>query len=261
MKCAFETPLKTLAIGSIAAWLLAGPEKAFAFRRISEGDRLFDHKIYSAEGKESSLSKNLGPKATLILFWASWSPRSVEALADFGKMAERLKEKGLSSLAVNVEHQSEEPGDREAIAAALKSASVNYPSYIDRGLEIYNAIGVSSTPSIVVADSELNVKILLSGYPTIMRDEFAEKVENLLGDGAKNAAADGVEVSSQSKSVRYYQTALVFRKKGMPHKAVESLKKALEIEPGHRDSLNLVAELLEKVGDQKSADEYRERLK
>lgn len=262
MKEAAKAIFKTALLCALALGLLLQPQRALAFRRLAEGERLADFTFYSPSGEAKKLSENLGPKATLILFWAAWSPRSLEALRDFQKLYEKHRGDGLNVVAVNVEHQREEEGDREAIATALKESGAAFPAFMDRGLEVYDLLGVNSTPSIIVADASMVAKVTLSGYPTIMRDEFTEKVESLLGVGGR-AGADGgsAQAASGGKYIRYYQSALLFRKKGMHQKALESLKKALEMEPGHRDSLLLMAEIYEKEGNDKAAAEIREKLK
>ena len=45
-------------------------------------------------------------KAVLLIFWATWSQRSLLELEDLKKLEEKYREQGLRILAVNVENQS-----------------------------------------------------------------------------------------------------------------------------------------------------------
>ncbi|TAL18461.1 redoxin domain-containing protein [bacterium] len=244
----------------LLACILVSAAHASAFRRVQEGSKIEDFTLETIDGKDFSLSKNLGEKATLVIFWASWSPRSVEALADYQKIYEKRSGAGLQVIAINAEHQEFVPGEMGLYRAAVSLAGAKYPVLMDKSLTLYNEYGVSALPSTLLLDSSSTIVYALSGYPTSMRDELREKVDGMLGLGAKPKEPE-IHVAAAGKAVRYLRSAQLFQKRGMPHKAIEAIGKAMEEDPNYAEALVLLVELYEKVGEPAKAEETRARLK
>jgi peroxiredoxin len=244
----------------LLACLLVTAAHASAFRRVAEGSKIGDFTLETIDGKDFSLAKNLGDKATLIIFWASWSPRSVEALADYQKIYDKRGGAGLQVIAINAEHQEFNPAEMDLYRSAVSLAGAKYPVLLDKALTLYNEYGVSAVPSTLLLDSSSTVVYALSGYPTSMRDELREKVDDMLGLGVKPKEPE-IHSAAAGKAVRYLRSAQLFAKKGMPHKAIEAIDKAMLEDPRYAEALLLLIDLYEKVGEPAKAEETRVRLK
>ena len=76
-------PKQRLLILLLVAVLTSLADPALAFKRTNLKDTLEDFSFRTVGQQEVTFSESLGEKATALLFWATWSPRSMEALADF----------------------------------------------------------------------------------------------------------------------------------------------------------------------------------
>jgi peroxiredoxin len=127
------------------------------------------------------LSRALGEKATLVLFWAAWSPRSAEALEDYQELLDAHAPHGLQVVAVTVEHQEWDPSQARRIREMADDAGGTYPLALDKDLSVFATLGFTAVPSSILLDRAGAVAGVLEGYPAIQRHEFAAQVEQTLG--------------------------------------------------------------------------------
>lgn len=134
----------------------AGQQQQNFTERIAEGRELYTHSYPAyfqddAISPDSLVKKNSGHVA--ILFWASWSDRSVTALRELQQIARELQAR-----------PAEEMTKLHIVAAAIKDGK-NYIDeirqetassatvYFVEGDEIYNELRLPGLPAIVVFDS------------------------------------------------------------------------------------------------------------
>lgn len=134
----------------------AGQQQQNFTERIAEGTELYTHSypqyfLDDAISPESLAEQDSGPVA--ILFWASWSDRSVTALRELQQIAREFQAE-----------QKKELPKLHIVAAAIKDGE-NYIDEIRRetadsaavyfveGDEIYNELRLPGLPAIVVFDS------------------------------------------------------------------------------------------------------------
>ncbi len=170
--------MKRIALAA-AALLIALP--SFAFQRLAVGDSVADFSLVGFKGEIVHLADVKGRKATVIAFWATWSPRSLEALADLQKLFKDKAPDGLRVIAVNEEHESWETGEFERVSAYVEKLGLAFSVVADMDLSLYEKYGVSVLPSLVVIDAEGKVLATLASYPEGQRGEFYEQVLRPLG--------------------------------------------------------------------------------
>lgn len=174
---------------SLAA-ALASP--AFAFRNLAAGQQVGAVALPGLDGAPQQVGAAPGGQATLVLFWATWSPRSLAALADFEGLHRDYGAHGLRVVAVNVEGEKTTAQDEARVSAAAAAAGVSYAVALDRELAVYAAWGVGAVPSAVLVDGAGKVLETLDGYPPNLRRQLARLVTGALGHPeTQQAAADG----------------------------------------------------------------------
>ncbi len=154
---------------------------AAAFKNIKVGDQALPVQLNDLDGQEHSLAQYKDAKAVLILFWATWSQRSINELEDLKKFDEKYGEQGLQILAVNVENQALDDQDMRQIRTVIEKSEVGFPVLLDNGLKTYNEWGVIATPTTAIVDSEGTVSFDLSSYPTSAYEDMDEAIQKSLG--------------------------------------------------------------------------------
>ncbi|MBE0617544.1 MAG: redoxin domain-containing protein, partial [Proteobacteria bacterium] len=252
-------PLAALALA--ATLLLIVPTGAPAFKRTEVGQALKDFSLESAAGGSVRLSESLGAKATLLVFWATWSPRSAEALAEFQRLYEEHRGAGLQVVAVNVEHQTWDPADGDRLAEFVRTRGLAFPVLFDKDLTVFNDYGVIAVPSTVLAGPEGRILELLEGYANMTRDDFRERVLRVLGvlppEPEERAGPTGYQ--PRGKAARYVQMGQILLQREMPSKAERAFRQALEEDPQWPEAYRGLAEALEAEGKDEEASLARAR--
>jgi peroxiredoxin len=81
-----------------------------AFAEIKKGDRAADFEKKTASGQTFKLSSLRG-KVVLLDFWASWCEPCKKELPVLGKLAPKLKAKGIEIVTVNIDDKKENADD------------------------------------------------------------------------------------------------------------------------------------------------------
>ena len=92
----------TTSLAMITMMFSVIPRAGAAFKYIKKGMEVPDITLKTLKGYEVNLAGLKGSPASIIVFWATWSARSVPALEEVQKIAEEYGEKGLNVLTVNV---------------------------------------------------------------------------------------------------------------------------------------------------------------
>ncbi|GAB4262693.1 MULTISPECIES: TlpA family protein disulfide reductase [Deferrisoma] len=171
--------LKRTVAGLVVLGMLAAP--AWAFRRLELGQAVEGLRFETLDRREFGLEEVAGAKATVIAFWASWSPRSARVLADLGDWYGRWGDRGLGALAVNVDHETWGKDEVNALARYMAEHDVRVPAAVDWNLDLYDRFGVTVVPSLVLLDANGVVSHALGGYSDMGREEFWAAVARALG--------------------------------------------------------------------------------
>ncbi len=241
--------------------LAAGPARGF--KRTNVGEGIKDFTLQTLGGEALNLREHLGEKATVVIFWATWSPRSAEALADFQKLYEVYRDRGLQVIGVNVDHQEWEPGAEGEVERFVKEHGIRFPVVVDRDLAVFNAYGVIAVPSLLLADAQGEIRDLLEGYAHTTRDGFRERVLEVLGV-LKRRPAPAQEVAGyrpKGKAERYTRMGEILLEREVPHRAVLAFRKAIREDPGYPRAYEGLARAYDLLGRGQEAAEARARAR
>ena len=169
---------------SLLCALVASP--AAAFRNVAVGSTVDNPALIAVDGMVEPLLSSCCGAPTVVLFWATWSPRSAEALADLQQLHIGS---GMSVAAVNVDTEA---GDGELVSAVERATrDIQFPVFIDRGLELYEKWGVVAVPSVALVDGTGRVVRTLDGYAPGQRRTFLQQAAAAAG----TVSGDGVSAS------------------------------------------------------------------
>ncbi|GEM_PF-814680 len=235
----------------VLALLFLMPMAAWAFKRTREGQEVKDFRLTTPAGETVHLTEALGAKATVVVFWAMWSPRSEEALRDFQNLYERYADRGLQVIAVNVEHQERDPGEMEAIGQWAADRGLTFPVVVDTDLSVFNRYGVIAVPSLLLCDAQGTIRALLEGYSDMTRDGFKDEVLELLGVLRKPEAVSAeAQPTYRPKGMaeRYTRMGEILLQRRMAARAVKVFRQALEEDPDYPRARQGLARAQEMLG-------------
>ena len=245
----------TRLIPLVALVLWAVAPAAAAFKYVEVGDTAAVFTLDSLAGDPVSLADTVaGAKATAVVFWAAWSPRSKPMLAQLEELYRAHGEAGLRVLAVNVEHEELDAGGRAQVAAA--AAGLSFPVLLDVGLATYNGYGVVATPTLALLDGEGRLRYVRASYSTSAKLEIEEQVLGMLGLAPEQTIAAQIEKRSYvppKKATLYYQKAQVLIQRGRPQRAVRDLEKAAKLDPHWAEPRVLLARIYRGLAAKKPA--------
>jgi peroxiredoxin len=210
---------------------------AAAFKNIKVGDQALPVQLNDLDGQEHSLAQYKDAKAVLILFWATWSQRSINELEDLKKFEEKYGEQGLQILAVNVENQTMDDQDLRQIRTVIEKSAVGFPVLIDNGLKTYNEWGVIATPTTAIVDSEGTVSFDLSSYPTSAYEDMDEAIQKSLGLWVEEVVDEEAVPAYEPAREALLRLGLGKRhaQKGFMSKAMPEFQKAAVADSGWAD--------------------------
>jgi tetratricopeptide (TPR) repeat protein len=241
--------------------LFAIPKAGAAFKYLKVGMEVPEFAMKTLDGQEYTLAKVKGQPATLMVFFATWSPRSAPALEDAQKLAAQYAAKGFQVIAVNVNRLSLGPDDRRQIEELKDSLKLTMPIVIDVGLETYNAFGVVATPSTAVINTEGKIVHEAASYLRSTGDDIRESVEILLGvrEAPKaDAVAAKPAYKPDAKAQRHYSFGRTMLQRGNRDKAMEQLELAAAADPTYAAPRIFLGHLLLAKKDPKNVQQAAE---
>ncbi len=170
-----------LIIVGLVVTLLA-PLVAGAFKYLREGmaaPKIIGTDLLSGErvATEAWLAENM----VVVVFWATWSPRSLDELRDLKKTVAEFPDLPFRILAVNADGQTLSAPERDAIVGLVTELDLPFPVIIDEGLEILYQYGVMAMPSTAIIDSTGTLRFGPSGYSYATHDLIVDSIMTLLG--------------------------------------------------------------------------------
>ncbi|MGL1935374.1 MAG: TlpA family protein disulfide reductase [Fibrobacterales bacterium] len=131
------------------------------------GDVLDDFSLKQSDGSTFEYSKK-GEKPIMLVFWATWCTVCKKEIPQVQQLYNTYNTKGLQLLAINAGIS-----DTEARMKTFKTTfSMEYPVAFDRGSSITQAMGVTATPTIVIADVTGVVRYVASELPHDLSTHF-----------------------------------------------------------------------------------------
>ncbi|MEW6489948.1 MAG: redoxin family protein [Thermodesulfobacteriota bacterium] len=213
---------------------LGVPAPAHALRHLAAGDAAPDPALVAEGGTPAPLSAHLGEKGALVVFWASWNPRSSEILAYLAGLGERYRPHGLRVLPVNAEREALGGDEMQALGRLYGGWGLPWPTHFDPGLDAFDAFGVMALPTSIYVGRDGRLAGFYPGFPAEAREALPELVEKGLGIWSPPVAVRRpLEVRHQPKGAAgplFRQGQRLFER-GMPARALEVVDRAGSADP------------------------------
>ena len=153
-------------------------EVIMAFQRarlpyVLEGIDIIDFSLPSLDGTEITLS-GLRGKVVFLNFWATWCPPCRDEMPSMEALYQRLKDKGLEILAVNIR----EP--RNEVSAFMNQYNLSFPAVLDSSGSIGSMYSPHSIPTTYIIDKRSLVVSRLVGSIDWYTPEIIAAFEALL---------------------------------------------------------------------------------
>lgn len=182
--------------------LHAAPKAAAAFRNIQGGMEAPEFALRGVDGAGVSLDAFKKEKAVLLVFWATWSERSLAELSDIQKLLAEYGPKGLKAVAVNVDHEHMTDQDLNAVREKTAALGLTFPVAVDAGLSTFRSYGVVAVPSTAILGEGGVIRNAFNGYPTFAFRDMKDQVEILLGLKKEEEAPAAAKAAAGHKPVR-----------------------------------------------------------
>jgi len=223
------------ALLSLCGLLAALPQRgAAAFKNVEVGQQPPAFALNDLDGRRWESAAHLRGVVSVVVFWATWSPRSREILDDLEKLRTELGPLRLQLIAVNAEHLAITAADRDAIRSEVAQARSTATILLDEGLVAFNAFGTMAVPSSLVLNADGRVTFTLAGYPTTMRSDLADAVRKALGLPTSEELRPVREYVPKNHGLMYYNFGRLLLEKGQEEKAVEQFRIAVERDPAFK---------------------------
>jgi len=226
-----------------------------AFNNLSEGMEIPDTTLKALDGSEVSIKSVGENQVGIIVFFATWSERSLKELSDLKELREELKDKGVSIVAVNVDHEHLTAEDLERIRSKVEELDLPFPVLIDEGLNAFRSFGVVAVPSTAIVGKGGVLKEAVNGYPTFAKMEIKDKVEILLGikKPEKEIAEKETGYKPKREALLNYNLGRRLYGFGMLRKAERKLKKAVSVDDKFVKPLVLLGKIYLELAHKKKA--------
>ena len=182
--------------------------------------------------------------ATLLVFWATWSPKSEPALREAQALHERHAGAGLRVVAVNLDRPEIGLQERTLVEKAARDFGLTMPVALDPGFAVSSSIGVVANPSFALLDARGVLVWDGAGWSRSMQESLREQVEALLGLREPPAAGAVKGHRPEHKALLSFNLGRTFLRQGNPGKARDLLESAAEADPAWSAPRTLLGHLL-----------------
>lgn len=219
---------RTFLLLVVFATVVCSSEGASALRELQEGMEAPAFSLSDLTGKNFTYQEVAGKKGTLVIFWQTTTKNSEKALREVqGKYAD-WRQKGLQVLAINMEGQNVTADDLKAIGNI--AGQLSFPAFVDRGLALFDKLGVIALPTMILLDDKMVIQKEMSGFPLVGSQVFFEEVGYFLGE--KRLVAKEV-YKPVKQALLSYRMGIKLEKKKNYEKALELYEKAVSLDPAY----------------------------
>lgn len=209
-------------------------------REIAPGDVLPKVSKQIVRGDAITIPANDG--ITVLLFWATWSPRSRQALELWEKFSVDYPEQPLTIIAINSERDELSSQDLQSIDQYIVENIPNLPVVMDDGLDLFNTYAVKALPTAFFLESSGKVLYRYPSFPTSAPLDLQEELEITLGlrkrqTEEEKASRGKLEYQPKNNALLYYNLGVQLYKKGFREKALQRIVIALQRDSEYQDPL------------------------
>lgn len=254
--------LKSKLILSVVVFaLFAQISAAFKYATVGlPADKIEGKDIIS--GQNISLDDLRRENLVIVVFWATWSPRSINQLEDMKILKNTYSMAPLEVIAVNVDAPELSPGTRVKIDEIVKTLDAPFYVIIDSNLEKFYQYGVIAVPSTAVVDTSGVIRYDPAGYSPRVHDLIEDSIKSFLG--MEVSSADVIaepENPPDPRAIRYLNLAYNLKKTGMYERALSNLEQALTADSNFAAPFIMAGEIyidLERIDD--AGDSYHRAI-
>ena len=222
---------------------LAIPASA-SFKYLKPGMEAADFSLRTLDDQEITLARLRESPAALLIFWATWSPKSEFALREAQALHERYTGERLRVVAVNLNRPEMGLQDRALIEGAARGFGLTMPIAIDPGFAACSSIGVVANPSFALLDARGVLVWDGAGWSQSVQESLREQVEAVLGLREPPAASTVKGHRPEHKALLSFNLARTFLRQGNPGKARDLFESAAEADPAWSAPRTLLGHLL-----------------
>ena len=248
-----QASLLPIALAVVTFLSLTSPVRAL--RDIESGQTPPPFTLTDGSGRKLSL-EHFSDSPGAIIFWSTWSPRSVEILEDFRLYHEEYASRGLKVVAINVDGENLNTQRKADIRRYVEEMNLPFPVLLDENLEAFVAYGVMAHPSAVLLGRDGRVAYTLGGYPLTLREEMRENLLKVLGIAVEPEVPEVPSVGyvPGGGALQYYNLGKRLVAKSQPERARAAFRTALERDPSFLDPAVMIARLALLDGDVEEAE-------
>lgn len=228
-------------VATLAVPAIGQPE-----RGIEVGQGIEPRELRTIEREKVSLP---GPEGlTVVVFWATWSPRSAPALELWQKYGKEYADKGVQVVTVNADHQDMGQEDEVKIRNYLAENNITLPVIVDAQLELFNEIGIIVLPTTLFFKPDGTMDYKYPGLPTSADLDLKEDLEAKLGiaqEPTEEEATNRGKLAYQPKNnaLLFFNMGRMLNKKGFHDKAKAKFLESLQKDPDYDDPLRGLEEI------------------
>lgn len=205
-----------------------GGEARASFKYLKPGMEAAEFTLRTLDDREITLSHLKQAPASLLVFWATWSPKSEPALREARSLLERHGGAGLRVVAVNVNHPELGLKERSEVEKAVSELDIGVPVAIDPGFATCACIGIVANPSFALLDARGVLLWDAAGWSSGLKDALHEQVEIALGIRAPAGPAAAPRYTPAHKALLSYNLGRTFMRQGNSAKARTLFETAAE---------------------------------
>jgi len=237
-----------LLVSVFAASTLPASPAAASFKYLKPGMEAPDFTLRTLDDKELNLARIKESPATLLVFWATWSPKSEPALREAQALGTRHAAAGLRVVAVNLNRPEIGIQERALIEQAARDLGLTVPVALDPGFAASTGIGIVANPSLALLDSRGVLVWDGAGWSRSIQDTLREQVETLLGLREAPAAPAVIGHSPEHKALLSYNLGRTFLRQGNQGRAQGLFESAAAADPAWSAPRTLLGHLLLQQG-------------
>lgn len=244
------TSLRAFLLASTLAMsaLMSAIPAAASFKYLKPGMEAADFTLRTLDDQEMTLARFKGSPATLLVFWATWSPKSEPALREAQALDGRHAGAGLRVVAVNLDRPEIGLYERNLIEKAVSDFGLMIPVTIDPGFAACSSIGVVANPSFALLDARGVLVWDGAGWSRSVQESLREQVEALLGLREPPAAIAVKGHSPEHKALLNFNLGRTFLRQGNHARAQGLFELAAEADPAWSAPRTFLGHLLLQPG-------------
>jgi len=241
-------PLASILMVSVL--MSATPTEA-SFKYLKPGMESAEFSLRTLDDQEITLAALKKSPATLVVFWATWSPKSEPALREAQALDGRHGGAGLRVVAVNLNRPEINLQERSLVEKAVRDFGLTIPVALDPGFLASSGIGIVANPSFALFDARGVLVWDGAGWSRSLQDSLREQVEALLGLREPPAASAVKGHRPEQKALLNYNLGRTFLRQGNPGKARDLLESAAEADRAWAAPRTLLGHLLLQQGGER----------